>query len=60
MLGIFIAIYLKSMDSYNVYISLEEKRHLKVRLITNKVEISNLKNRKEELRKEFKCQYKCN
>lgn len=35
-LGIFIAIYLKSMDSDNVYISLEEKDYLKVRLIIKK------------------------
>ena len=46
--GIFIAIYLKSMNSDNVYISLEEKRLLENDINNKKVEISNLKKTKEE------------
>lgn len=54
-LGIFIAIYLKSMDSNNVYISLEEKRLLESEINNKKVEISNLKKRKEEYEKSLKA-----
>ena len=54
-LGIFIAIYLKSMDSNNVYISLEEKRLLESEINNKKVEISNLKKRKEEYKKSLKA-----
>lgn len=54
-LGIFIAIYLKSMDSDNVYISLEEKRLLESEINNKKVEISNLKKRKEEYEKSLKA-----
>ena len=54
-LGIFIAIYLKSMDFDNVYISLEEKRLLESEINNKKVEISNLKKRKEEYEKSLKA-----
>ena len=47
-LGIFISIYLKSMNSENVYISLEEKRLIENDINNKKVEISNLKNTKEK------------
>ncbi|WP_243139869.1 DUF881 domain-containing protein [Romboutsia faecis] len=55
MLGIFIAIYLKSTDSDNVYISLEEKRSLENDINNKKMEISSLKKRKEEYEKSLKA-----
>ena len=55
MLGIFIAIYLKSTDSDNVYISLEEKRSLENDINNKKMEISSLKKRKEEYEKRLKA-----
>lgn len=50
-LGIFISIYLKSINSENEYISLEEKRLIENDISNKKVEISNLKNIKEEYKK---------
>ena len=55
MLGIFIAIYLKSTDSNNVYITLEEKRALENDISNKELEISNLKKIKKEYEKSLKA-----
>lgn len=50
-LGIFIAIYVKSMNSDNVYITLKEKRAFENDINNLKDEISNLKEKKEKYKK---------
>lgn len=53
--GIFIAIYLKSMNSENVYITLEQKRELEDEIEDVKLEIEKLEKSKNEYKENLKA-----
>ncbi|SCH15444.1 MULTISPECIES: DUF881 domain-containing protein [unclassified Romboutsia] len=54
MIGIFISTYIKSMNSNNVYITLKQKREIEEEINDIKLEIENLKEKKDKYEQSLK------